>query len=157
MTINLSQDLESSILSLVRDGRFGSVDEAMAEAARLLIRQRSTAKNPLTPAEFDQLLLNRGLMSNLPDTASDYDDPDDQPITTASGTSLETVIREPPLRWHLLLRYQCSRQTPCDRRPARPGSVPCSEPMQATGSISPVSRRRSCFAIASMAVDLSGA
>ncbi len=39
MTIHLPNDLEKSIHAVVHSGRFGSVDEAMAEAARLLLRE----------------------------------------------------------------------------------------------------------------------
>jgi Arc/MetJ-type ribon-helix-helix transcriptional regulator len=38
MTIHLPHDLESSIEAAVHNGRFASVDDAMAEAARLLLR-----------------------------------------------------------------------------------------------------------------------
>jgi hypothetical protein len=38
MTIHLPNDLEASIQAAVRSGRFASVDDAMAEAARLLRR-----------------------------------------------------------------------------------------------------------------------
>ncbi len=38
MTIHLPADLESSIEAAVHSGRFASVDDAMAEAARLLLR-----------------------------------------------------------------------------------------------------------------------
>jgi Arc/MetJ-type ribon-helix-helix transcriptional regulator len=39
MTIHLPNELESSIQEAVRRGRFASVDDAMAEAARLLLRE----------------------------------------------------------------------------------------------------------------------
>ena len=39
MTIHLPENLETSILAAVQSGRFASVDDAMAEAARLLLRQ----------------------------------------------------------------------------------------------------------------------
>ena len=39
MTIHLPENLESSILEAVHSGRFASIDEAMAEAARLLLRE----------------------------------------------------------------------------------------------------------------------
>lgn len=39
MNINLPENLESSILETVHSGRFASLDDAMAEAARLLLRQ----------------------------------------------------------------------------------------------------------------------
>ena len=38
MTIHLPTDLESSIQAVVHTGRFASVDDAMAAAARLLLR-----------------------------------------------------------------------------------------------------------------------
>ncbi len=39
MTIHLPHDLESSIAAAVHSGQFASVDDAMAEAARLLLRE----------------------------------------------------------------------------------------------------------------------
>jgi Arc/MetJ-type ribon-helix-helix transcriptional regulator len=39
MTINLPENLERSILGEVRSGHFASVDDAIAEAVRLLLRQ----------------------------------------------------------------------------------------------------------------------
>ncbi len=47
MTIHLPEKLESSILEVVHSGQFASVDDAMAEAARLLLRQCKRA----TPAK----------------------------------------------------------------------------------------------------------
>lgn len=38
MTIHLLKELESSIEAAVHSGHFASVDDAMAEAARLLLR-----------------------------------------------------------------------------------------------------------------------
>ena len=49
MTIHLPTDLESSIEAVVHSGRFASVDDAMAEAARLLlltIKQEQRAPKP---------------------------------------------------------------------------------------------------------------
>ena len=49
MTIHLPTDLESSIEAAVQGGRFASVDDAMAEAARLLLRQiQQTPRNEAT-------------------------------------------------------------------------------------------------------------
>jgi Arc/MetJ-type ribon-helix-helix transcriptional regulator len=39
MVIHLPENLESSILEAVHSGRFASVDDAMAEAARLLLQK----------------------------------------------------------------------------------------------------------------------
>ncbi|MGE3820879.1 MAG: hypothetical protein AB7I30_15810 [Isosphaeraceae bacterium] len=51
MTITMPPEGEKSILAAVRSGRFASVDEAMAEAARLLIRELS--RKPLAPPPTD--------------------------------------------------------------------------------------------------------
>lgn len=51
-------------------------------------------KKKMTEAEFDQHLLNIGLMSQIPDTAADYDDPDDVPIKIKGEPLSETIIRE---------------------------------------------------------------
>lgn len=47
MTIHLPADLERSIEAAVHDGRFASVDDAMAEAARRLLRD--IGEGPLKP------------------------------------------------------------------------------------------------------------
>jgi Arc/MetJ-type ribon-helix-helix transcriptional regulator len=52
MTIHLPHDLESSIQAAVRSGHFASMDEAMAEAARLLLhslKPRPQAAPPIGP------------------------------------------------------------------------------------------------------------
>ncbi len=49
MTISLPTDLERRVQAAVEDGQFASVDDAMAEAARLLLRdldQKSRATPP---------------------------------------------------------------------------------------------------------------
>ncbi len=50
MTINLPNELESSIRAEVASGHFASVDEAMAEAVRLLLQQRRHG-NAFRPAQ----------------------------------------------------------------------------------------------------------
>ncbi len=54
----------------------------------------SPKKKPLTEAELRQHMLEIGLMSQLPDTEADFDDPDDQPITIKGEPLSETIIRE---------------------------------------------------------------
>jgi Arc/MetJ-type ribon-helix-helix transcriptional regulator len=59
MTIHLPTDLERSIEAAVQSGRFASVDDAMAEAARLLLRkieQDRPEPKPSTDASPDPLL-----------------------------------------------------------------------------------------------------
>jgi Arc/MetJ-type ribon-helix-helix transcriptional regulator len=41
MTIHLTSDLENSLRSEASSGRFASLDDAMAEAVRLLLRDRT--------------------------------------------------------------------------------------------------------------------
>jgi Arc/MetJ-type ribon-helix-helix transcriptional regulator len=49
MTIHLPAELEHSIEAAVHSGRFASVDDAMAEAARLLLRQIQQTQSQPTP------------------------------------------------------------------------------------------------------------
>jgi Arc/MetJ-type ribon-helix-helix transcriptional regulator len=49
MTIHLPANLESSILEVVQSGQFASVDDAMAEAARLLLQQVKREQQIKTP------------------------------------------------------------------------------------------------------------
>jgi hypothetical protein len=51
-------------------------------------------KKKMTEAEFDQHLLKIGLLSQLPDTDADFDDPDDVPVDIKGEPLSETVIRE---------------------------------------------------------------
>ena len=61
-------------------GRLG----ALLRLPRLWIQRASSRKQ----------LLALGLMSQLPDTAADFDDPDDEPIEIRGEPLSETVIRE---------------------------------------------------------------
>jgi Arc/MetJ-type ribon-helix-helix transcriptional regulator len=54
MTIHLPNDLETSIQAAVQSGRFASVDDAMAEAARLLLRTIKQQPKP-TPTDTGAL------------------------------------------------------------------------------------------------------
>ena len=59
MTIHLPKELETSIQAVVHSGLFTSVDDAMAEAARLLLRtitQEPKPAPPKTAAPSDPLL-----------------------------------------------------------------------------------------------------
>ena len=61
MTNRLPEKLESSILAVVHGGQFASVDDAMAEAARLLLRQckRATPAKALTEDDLDPAIPGR--------------------------------------------------------------------------------------------------
>jgi Arc/MetJ-type ribon-helix-helix transcriptional regulator len=115
MTIHLPPEVEKSLIAKVHSGMFPSLDAAMTQAAQLLLEKIEQApsakpkgkakpakaaktvqpqKKPLTRAEFDQHLLALGLISQLPDTDADFDDPDDEPIEIKGEPLSETVIRE---------------------------------------------------------------
>ena len=53
MTIHLPENLESPILAAVHSGRYASLDDAMAEAASLLVQRlkQEQAKQPATPGQ----------------------------------------------------------------------------------------------------------
>ncbi len=66
-----------------------------ANGARTSKQPRSAAaKKKMTRDEFHRHLVELGLMSKLPDTAADFDDPDDEPIAIKGEPLSETVIRE---------------------------------------------------------------
>jgi hypothetical protein len=112
MTIHLPPEVEKSLIAKVESGMFPSLDAAMTRAAHLLLEQieqsppakpkvkarpaRSarTGQKPLTLEEFHQKLLAEGRISRLPDTAADFDDPDDQPVNIKGEPLSETIIRE---------------------------------------------------------------
>ncbi len=112
MIIHLSKDQERFVDEVVRAGLYASQDAVVSDA---LDRLRQTMpKPPLTPAkkarsikptpkkstkqlsraEFDQHLLAIGLLSQLPDTDADFDDPEDEPVPIKGEPISETVIRE---------------------------------------------------------------
>jgi hypothetical protein len=73
------------------------LDRQLAQAKTPAARtpaESAPPKRKMTEAEFDQHLLKIGLMSQLPDTASDYDDPEDVAVEIKGEPLSETVIRE---------------------------------------------------------------
>jgi Arc/MetJ-type ribon-helix-helix transcriptional regulator len=110
MIIHLSKDLEKIVHDAVRAGLYTREDDVIRDA---LLRLKQTMpkdagvshkktkrtkpaqpKKPLTRAELDQYMLERGLLSQIPDTDADFDDPDDEPIAIRGEPLSETVIRE---------------------------------------------------------------
>lgn len=95
MTIHLSKELERFVHGAVRAGHYATEDEVVKDAlARLEQSLPATRKKPLTREEFDKHLLAIGLLSQLPDTTLDFDDPDDEPIAIKGEPLSETIIRE---------------------------------------------------------------
>ena len=50
MTIHLPEELESSIQAVVHGGHFASIDDAMAEAARMLLRSYKHPSPSISPS-----------------------------------------------------------------------------------------------------------
>ena len=99
MTINLPQYLETSIQAAVHSGRFSSVDDAMTEAAHLLLRslqeRQRASREPLTEEELERKLLESGFLASVPPTP----DPSApawsfEPVKIEGEPLSETVIRE---------------------------------------------------------------
>src|SRR5947209_494117 len=96
MTIHLSKDLEKFVQDAVCAGLYAREDDVVRDALLRLKQtipkdteppaKKTKAAKPapqqkqLTKDEFHRHLVEIGLMSQLPDTAADYDDPDDEPI-----------------------------------------------------------------------------
>jgi Arc/MetJ-type ribon-helix-helix transcriptional regulator len=112
MTIHLSKDLERFVRDAVRAGLYTDegdvINDALARLRQTLPEPAATparrtrrakaaprpAQKPMTKDEFHRHLIEIGLMSQLPDTAADFDDPDDEPIPIKGEPLSETVIRE---------------------------------------------------------------
>jgi Arc/MetJ-type ribon-helix-helix transcriptional regulator len=112
MISRLSKDLEQIVHGAVRAGFYAREDDVIRDALTKLeqtlpkqartsgkVAKRTKAvaqkpKEPLTKDEFHRHLLGIGLMSQLPDTDADFDDPDDEPISMKGERLSETVIRE---------------------------------------------------------------
>lgn len=68
MTIHMPDALETSIRAVVESGRFASVDDAMAEAARLLLRQveQGTAGSAKATEPLDDTAPEEAETDNMP-------------------------------------------------------------------------------------------
>jgi Arc/MetJ-type ribon-helix-helix transcriptional regulator len=71
MTITLPTDLESSIQAAVHSGRFASVDDAMAEAVRLLLRELDQGP---PKSEGNVSALGLGSIGAMRDSADELDE-----------------------------------------------------------------------------------
>jgi Arc/MetJ-type ribon-helix-helix transcriptional regulator len=108
MMVHLSKELEQFIHDAVSMGFYAREDDVIRDAVTRLKQAMPDAaappakrakpagkatKNPLTIEELHQQMAARGLIT-LPDTAADFDDPDDEPIAIKGEPLSETVIRE---------------------------------------------------------------
>jgi hypothetical protein len=96
MMIHLPKDVERSINAEETMGHFASADDAIAEAWRSYLPQRTQAPqckaSPLD--ELHRHMLADGLISQLPNTAADIDDEQEEPVENDGEPISETIIRE---------------------------------------------------------------
>jgi Arc/MetJ-type ribon-helix-helix transcriptional regulator len=96
MTIHLPKDVERSINAEVMSGHFASPDDAIVEAWRSYLQQRTQAPqakaSPLD--ELHRQMLADGLLSQLPNSADDTDDDQEAPVEIEGEPLSETIIRE---------------------------------------------------------------
>ena len=109
MTIHLPANLESSINEAVHSGQFPSLDEAMAEAARLLLQQINQRRADHTSdagaghhadkepsnQELQRRLFEAGLVNEIKPPITDLTPYENRRVILIRGVPLsETVIRE---------------------------------------------------------------
>lgn len=96
MTIHLPEDLERSIQAEVMSGHFASADDAIAEAWRSYLQRRAPAPQAGISSldELHRQMLADGLLSQLPNSADDIDDDDEEPAEIEGEPLSETIIRE---------------------------------------------------------------
>jgi Arc/MetJ-type ribon-helix-helix transcriptional regulator len=93
LTIQLPEDLENCLRAEVESGRFASVDDVIALALRRLLKP-PPPKKLLTQEELDRYMLEVGMISEIPDTGADADEPEEELIEIEGEPLSETIIRE---------------------------------------------------------------
>jgi len=72
MTIHLPSDIENSIQAAVHSGHFASVDDAMTEAASLLLQKLK--QNPQAARPTDREIKPDPLLGSMRDAAAELDE-----------------------------------------------------------------------------------
>jgi Arc/MetJ-type ribon-helix-helix transcriptional regulator len=97
MTIHLPEELQRFVQAEVSLGHFASEEEAITQAVRLL-RQRAqelqTQARPLTEEQWQQQLLQSGLLSRIPVRPAADAPREFQPVKIEGEPLSETIIRE---------------------------------------------------------------
>jgi putative addiction module CopG family antidote len=97
MTIRLPEDLERYVLSQVQCGHFGSEEEVINEAVRLLQQAKATEvsrSKPLTEEELERQMERNGRLASIPSRSPQTPRRDFQPVAIKCEPLSETVIRE---------------------------------------------------------------
>jgi len=95
----LLRALESRVATTAKrparaDVRHEAAEKTTGQRAKRAEAATQEPKKPTTEAELLQYMLATGRISQLPDTAADFDDPDDQLIEIKGEPLSETIIRE---------------------------------------------------------------
>ena len=94
MIIHLPEDLERYLQAEVSKGHFTSAEEAITQALQLM-RQRGQQPRPLGEDEWEQRLLQSGLLAHIPPRPSAGGAHRQfQPVRIQGEPLSETVIRE---------------------------------------------------------------
>ena len=89
MTHQQIREFEQSISGLTLQDK----QELLDRLQRSIQREASAAPQP-SKDDFHRRLIKMGRMTRLPDSAVDFDDPDDRPIDIQGEPLSETVIRD---------------------------------------------------------------
>ena len=97
MTIHLPEDLERYVQAEVTQGHFASEEDVITQAVRLL-RQRGqepqAQAKPLSEDEWEQRLLQSGLLAHIPPRSAAGVRRAFQPVRIQGEPLSETIIRE---------------------------------------------------------------
>ena len=95
LTVRDKQELIERLQCSIGAGEVGP-SRSTRSAKRAKATEKKEPKAQMTEAEFDQYLVEIGLMSQIPDPSQDIDDddPDDEPIVIKGEPLSETIIRE---------------------------------------------------------------
>ena len=93
VTIRLAEDLETLLGAEVAAGRYASIEAAIDLALRRLLKP-PPSPGPKTEEELLRYMYEVGEIAELPDSAGDLDDEDDEPIEIEGEPLSETILRE---------------------------------------------------------------
>jgi Arc/MetJ-type ribon-helix-helix transcriptional regulator len=102
VTVHLPQELESDILAAVHSGRYASLDDAMSEAASLLLERlkqeragMASDRKDLTEEQLELRLIQSGFLASVPPPPGTATVPwTFEPVKIDGEPLSETTIRE---------------------------------------------------------------
>src|SRR3954451_23164875 len=101
MTIQLPENLESPILAAVHSGRYASIDDAMAEAASLLVqrlRQEQAQAKPPAASQHDAVEPHKPIWEEILELTADIPDEEFDKLPTDLAEQHDHYIYGTPKR-----------------------------------------------------------